>query len=248
MNIRSGLAGLVLGMSTMFGSVGSLESVRADDVLTAEQQKKAEEQKRNTLQQADKLWTEGKLEDALKLYTTLSCKDILGDKVEHVVYDERTKRNNFEELVYQNQIKKEERKAVLFTAYVEGMPASLSACVGLRNLELQGIRKVTLDSGCDPLLAENNYVKLFDLLGVKDFPCYILYSTWDITKGETLQNNSGVIKKIDSVRGGPKPESRSIDRDIKAVSNWVESNLIPSKFEYAMRFNYSRQLQKIYYK
>ena len=142
---------------------------------------------------------------------------------------------NFDALVYQKNLKSEERKPVLAFFYHNKDPpdtlqkgtAHRSAIIfkTLAQKFVDKIKFVCYNAGMDPAKAANNYA-WFDKLGILTIPSIAMYSPYDFTKGETPTQNKGAIKMIDIFRGGPVNDD-SLKKMLKSgADTWVKTNLI----------------------
>lgn len=97
---------------------------------------------------------------------------------------------------------------------------------------------------------EKAYLRRFGLTGL---PSIVLYSSFDLVKGETPTNNDGEIKQIDVVNGGPSADNWIIPwllptDNCCGLFNWVNSNL-KSNNSFCWRFynSGSYSYNKVFY-
>jgi len=167
-----------------------------------------------------------------------TCDEILaGAPVEFVKYNGKTKTTNFDELVFQEHLPVEKRMPVLVMVYhndlkiPENSASKKEICKRgailfkeLSNQLNKKIRFVCYEAEIDSALAKNGYAGLVAKFEILAAPSLILYSPFDILKKEKRDQSKG-IKRLDSVRGGPKTDIQiySLWRDFQ--SWWLEPNL-----------------------
>ncbi len=176
MKLGKSLVSLVLGCSAAFGSgnFGYADEPRLEQ--------KAE----GISEKADKLWVEGKIDDAITLYLSLkTCNEIMGDKVEYVKYDSEQKKNNFDELVYQTNVDKEKRKPVLVLFHhnnsdqFKNNTHSMHSAIIMRRWNkdyADKIKLVAYETDVDPVLAAQNYQGLNQAYKIEAIPAFQMYA------------------------------------------------------------------------
>jgi hypothetical protein len=202
-------AAMVLGVANVVNSAAYGQEAKASDI---------------TAEEIAEQMQKGTVEEILK-----------GARVEYVKYDPTTKATNYDALVFQKHLRAEERKPVLVLFYHNRDPAvQKSEAVSQRDAilfrkfsaQLTGkIKFVCYDTDSDPIMAANNYNgfnKKLDILGI---PSIAMYSQFNLTNGETRENNDGNIKRIDTLRGGPESDSMAIK-----LYNFINNKWIPTNF------------------
>ncbi len=86
-----------------------------------------------------------------------------------------------------------------------------------------------------------------NLFGVNTFriPSIVMFSYFDLLKGETPEKNDGKLKQIDILRGGPDADWRIQKEWLPFLKdNWVKENIINPNGKSVYRFNNSCNEQK----
>ena len=217
------------GFLSMFAkrAAAAIVLAGASSIMTAAGTKAAYGQ--DIAQKADEI-TESEIAEMMKKETV---EEIL--KGANVEYVQRVGNDtNFDALVYQKNLKSEERKPVLAFFYHNKDPpdtlqkgtAHRSAIIfkTLAQKFVDKIKFVCYNAGMDPAKAANNYA-WFDKLGILTIPSIAMYSKFDVLKGETVEKNSGQIKQIDVIRGGPVEDKFIAPRTRNNANYWIPTNL-----------------------
>lgn len=194
-----------------------------------------------------------------------TVQDILHNMIEskRIVPIEKTKDGtNFKELVYQEKLKKEDRKAGLMYVdrgekgktetdekYALGKRLSiLHKITALKNPNLNmWYFEANIEKGFDASKKDWVFGKDLTVEGVTGLPSLVMYSPWDITKKETKEKNNNKIKNIDLLKGGPNKDTLVMPWLDFLNNNWIPTNQKPNKEKYAWRFNNSLKEKKVKY-
>ncbi len=87
---------------------------------------------------------------------------------------------------------------------------------------------------------------------LKDTPCKLMYSTFDLVKGKTADANEGGVELIDALCGAPSSNSGVLKWLCREGSEetgigWVNTNIMEPNGSYLFRLNNSWNFRKIYY-
>ncbi len=183
-----------------------------------------------------------------------------GANVEFVKYNPITKTTNYDELVFQKHLKPEERKPVLVLFYHNKDPTtpnkpeafSQRNAIIFRKISEQfagTVKFVCYDADSDPVMAANNYDGFNKRLNILGIPSIAMYSPFDVAMGEKPNNNDGIIKRIDTLRGGPGL-NKSVPIIVRNSTNyWVKPNLLnlpnPDNDGKIYRYNNTFKLSEI---
>lgn len=181
--------------------------------------------------------TEKNITDLMKYDSVsgiLKEKEIIPATLDFVTYDAEKKVTNFDALVYQNALKQEERKPVLVFFYANKPKENVSNDASARDAIIfkklamdfgEHIKFVAYDGDVDPAKAADNYAGLFKM-NILSLPSIAMYVTYDVLKGETATKNSGEVKLVDVLRGGPD-ENKYIQGAINNSTNyWIATNIL----------------------
>ena len=233
---KGAAAALVLGAASVVNSAAYGQETKASDITDAEI---AEHMKKATVEEI-----------------------LRGASVEYVKYDPATKATNYDALVFQKHLKAEERKPVLVFFYHNKDPPGTSETaigVGHRSAVVfiklaqefkNKVRFVCHNMDVDPELAKDNYSGIRRNYDIRAPPSIAMYSLFDILKGETAQNNNGIIKQIDVMRGGPAKDNKYIiGKFINCRDYWIPTNLLmkqsPEKDNKVYRHNNEWKLKPV---
>ncbi len=219
-----------------------------------------EAQKPAAVEKADEL-TDKNIEDLMKYETVeqiLNEKDIIkGTKLEYVKYDAEKKTTNYDELVFQKNMKAGERKPVLVLFYKNKDPPD-AKLLGTAHREAiifkflsekyaGQIKFLCYNADIDPEAAKNNYEGLQKKWNVQTIPSIAMYSMFDAAKGESVTKNEGEVERVDTLRGGP-----TVDKDIpilvKNLSTWAKYNVLSdtaNETGYTYRYSNTFTISKI---
>ena len=208
------------------------EATKFYTALPKETKEKWDEQKKketepykkwkSTIDKGDEIFLKGVEIDMKKE----SVEDILkGANVEFVKYDEKKRATNFDELIYQENKKADERTPVIAFFYFNKDPLEKNApketskrtAAIVKNLakKFDKIRFVCYDVDVDPKLIEKRYAQLFVKYKFSEIPSMIMYCA---TEKEG-------IKQLDISRGGPKNEKSILTGFTNLANYWILSNI-----------------------
>ncbi|MEM2916547.1 MAG: hypothetical protein QXT19_04280 [Candidatus Woesearchaeota archaeon] len=189
--------------------------------------------------------TEEEIAELMKLPTV---EDILkGANVEYVKYNPITKTTNYDELVFQRHLKPEERKPVLVFFYLNKDPPNVEIpgsahrdAIIIKALAQEYSDKIKLvcyNADIDPSMAANNHQGFHRM---QTIPSIVMFSPWDVVKGETPEKNDGTIKYIDTMRSGPKDNTWLKKWYKNIIKYWIPSNLTEPNKEFVWRSRNSK--------
>ncbi len=226
------------GFLSMFAkrAAAAIVLAGASSIMTATGTKAAYGQ--DIAQKTDEI-TESEIADQMKKETV---EEILkGAPVEYVKYDASTQATNYDALVFQKHLRAEERKPVLAFFYHNRDPTvpnkaeeiSQRNAIIFRKLSEQFAGKIKFvgyntDKGLKGYAGVNEdptVLKILKQENVPSIPAILMYSKFDILKGETITNNTGTIKRIDAISGGPKEDKYIAPRISNNVQYWIPTNL-----------------------
>lgn len=213
--------------------------------IFADDKKPVQEQSIDELTQSevDSLMLRESVDDILK-------EEYSSGRIQKVVYDSSKGKTNFRELVYQEHIPAKDKKPVIMlVADADGKgwfdkekySGDKGDAVVVKKLaqKYAGFRIVFYDPSIDPGFRETgenrfNLGKELDNEALISRPSIFLYGLFDLTNGETKDNNDGNIKKLDIIKGGPKSNGVSVlFKDLDA--DWLPTNLTNSNSKYVWR-------------
>ncbi len=214
------------GFLSMFAkrAAAAIVLAGASSIMTATGTKAAYGQ--DIAQKADEI-TESEITDMMKKDTV---EEIL--KGANVEYVQRVGNDtNFDALVYQKNLKPEERKPVLVFFYHNRDPPSAK---GKGSAHRDAIIFISLAKmfhnrikfvGYNADVRQETNADWFNKMGLLGIPSISMYSTFDVLKGETVEKNSGQIKQIDVIRGGPLEDKFIAPRTRNNANYWIPTNL-----------------------
>ena len=186
-----------------------------------------------------------------------TIEDILSEEVSKGIikfarYNPKKDNNNLDELIYQKNVDPIQRKPVLLLVYefenakdlvTKGAAIQLKILVRDSGERLKGV--------CYNGRADTNLVRmvffageghrsyflngdpLTEKLGVTTYPSFVLYSKFDLLKGESSFKNNGEIKRIDVFPGVPTPEE--VIKMIPSMVYWLNFNIFNPNNKYLYR-------------
>ncbi len=213
--------------------------------IFADDKKPAQEQSIDELTQSevDSLMQRENVDDILK-------EEYSSGRIQKVVYNSSSGKTNFRELVYQEHLPSKERKPVIMlVADADGKgwfdkekySGDKGDAIIIKKLAQKYVdfKVVFYDPSIDPEFkeTEENRFKLGKELDNETLisrPSIFLYGLFDLTNGETKDNNDGNVKKLDIIKGGPKSNGicvlfKDLDTD------WLPTNLTNYNSKYVWR-------------
>lgn len=173
---------------------------------------------------------------------------VIPAKFEYVTYDEKTKTNNYDKLVFQEDVKKEDRKPVLVFFYKNKDPTDTKTkgtmhreAITLKKLQQyfgDKIKFVAFEANTDPELSKKNYTGIMTDYDIKGFPSIAMYS-----------NQKGVISRIDTRCGGTINNNTIVNSYNNARNYWINPNLFslpnPDNDGKVYKFNNASELKEV---
>lgn len=203
-----------------------------------------------SLDKIERLMNRGSVEKILK-------EEYDSGLIQRVEYNKRKRKTNFDELVYQKHLDSENRKPVLVFFYDDEFKKKIAnldyekrEAIILKELARKyqnRIRFVTYESDVDPKLAKSKHKGITTNYGIKATPSIAMYCTFNFIKGETSDNNNGMIKQTDILRGGPNKD-KLIESWLEFIRyKWIPTNITSPNNVFSWRFNNSGNEKKVAY-
>lgn len=158
--------------------------------------------------------------------------------VQRIEFDRRERKTNFDELVFQRDVPEVERQPVLVLFYTQemnprtgekGLDVAEREAIIFRQLALQyegKIRFVAFDEANDPRFKREFERGTEERYNVTSLPSIVMYSPWDVVRGETPVEHDGVVTKVDILRGGPASNEKALEAANTIGEWWVAPNLL----------------------
>jgi len=217
---------------------------------------------------ADRQWNKGLKNKSISSYMKLPTTNaILGKSVQYVTFDPDTKKTNFDRLVYQRHLIKQNKKPkpVLVFFYHNRDPKtgrqekwSQRSAIMFRRLAKEynkKIRKLVKTYGkkikfvgfnvdINPLHKKNKYNAFFNKYKINRIPSIQMYASKDVLKKCTYKGN----RLIDTLRGGPTAKKwiPAWLKGPKSMEDWINSNILKPNKKYVIRLYNSGTPKKIY--
>lgn len=203
--------------------------------------------------QAKPALTELTTENIEKLMEYDSVESVLKDdkilsspQIDFVKYDEKTKSTNYEKIIFQQDVKDADKQPVVVYFYSSKKIENKAKPVCLRGAIMfadaarkhENVKFVAYDVDIDPVLAAENYAGLKTKYDLEGIPSLMLYSTYDLSKGETKDKNGGKIKQIDVMQGASADMDGLLKMLKSGVAEWIRTNIDGDK-GYCWRLNNS---------
>ncbi len=178
--------------------------------------------------------------------------------IKKIEYNKEKRETNFDELVFQKDLKPDERKPSLVLFYgspgESDSPYEKREAIILRELSYQ-YKGQLLFSAYNVKETKNISEDIRDIWqhitkkhGVNASPSIAMYSKFDLATRETPSKNRGMIKQIDILRGGPDADREINENWLPFLKDkWITTNLTSLNNQYAWRFNNSGRKNRAFY-
>ncbi len=177
--------------------------------------------------------------------------------IQKVEYNRKKRKTNFDELVYQEHLKPENRKPVLVFFYdtknnlSDGDEREAVIIKELAKRYNGKINFVCIDVAIEPDYTGFRNKGIFGtevkIEGIKGIPSLAIYSQFDLAKVKTIDNSTERIKQIDILRGGPG-NNEVFSAWLKFLRDkWIPTNITSPNNVYIWKFHNSADEKKAIY-